>query len=184
MACSGAGLRGGGDGQDDPMADDDSTAIDDPTPASDDDAADDDTAIPATAMLTELLPSNQEGLADDFGEFDDWVELHNPGSEPLDFSGWRLADDPDAEEPWTVGEGVVIPAFGYLLIWCDEDPDQGPTHATFKLSSDGESVVLWDPNGEEVDRVDFDPIDPDSSWSLVQDGWEQDLTPTPGLPND
>jgi hypothetical protein len=37
-----------------------------------------------------------------------------------------------------------VPAGGHVRVWCDEEPLDGPLHASFKLNKDGEWVVLSD----------------------------------------
>ncbi len=44
----------------------------------------------------------------------DWVELHNPGTAPVDLSGWRLTDD-DTSRTFRFPAGTVIAPGGYLV---------------------------------------------------------------------
>ena len=45
-------------------------------------------AVPAfgAPVITEFLAANSSGLADEDGDFSDWIEIHNPDSAP---SRWR-----------------------------------------------------------------------------------------------
>ena len=36
----------------------------------------------------------------DFGEFSDWVEIHNPTSKEIDLSGYSITDDPGLIKKW------------------------------------------------------------------------------------
>ncbi len=38
---------------------------------------------------------------------------------------------------------TLLAANSYLVVWCDDDEDDGPMHATFKLSADGEDLALF-----------------------------------------
>ena len=44
----------------------------------------------------------------------------------------------------------------YILVWCDEDQDQGNLHTNFKLSSNGEFLGFLYPDGVTfVDSISF-----------------------------
>ena len=119
-----------------------------------------DTQIPVNTridgILNEFLSSNDATNMDESGEYDDWLEIANPTGEPLDLSGYGLTDGLAADEaPWIIPNGTVVLPGNFLLIWCDEDEDQGSFHASFKLSADGETVSLINPDGELVDKSSF-----------------------------
>src|SRR5690606_38128127 len=58
-------------------------------------------------------------------------------------------------------------------------------HAPFALKQKGETVVLTDAAGGEVDRVAFGPQTEDRSWGRSPDGgsWGEIEVPTPDGPN-
>ena len=55
----------------------------------------------AEPVLTEFMASNSTNLADGFGLFPDWIELHNPADHPIDLAGWQLTDETDHNPTWT-----------------------------------------------------------------------------------
>lgn len=70
----------------------------------------------------------------------------------------------------------------HLVVWCDNDADQGPPHAPFALARGGESAVL-STNEAILDQIDFGPQDTDVSLARVLDGsdrWQFCQSPTPG----
>ena len=69
----------------------------------------------------------------------DWLELHNPGAEPVDLSGWQLVDAVEHTFP----DGTVLAADGYLVV---DDFAGG-------LGNRGERLELRDACGETVDAV-------------------------------
>jgi len=150
---------------------------------------DDDSAPEASTSLSlnELMASNDAVLADESGEFDDWFELYNSGEQELDLGGWSLSGGPRSdEEPWVVPSGVSVPALGFLVIWADDDPEQGDLHTDFKLSKSGETLILYQPSGEQADRVEFPEQETDRSWGRVPDGsgdWQQLSDPSPAQVN-
>lgn len=139
-------------------------------------------------VLNEFLALNENGITDPAGDHEDWAELVNPGTEPVLLDGLHLSDDPDDPGNWAFPAGTGELAGGaYLLIWCDNEEQETGLHAGFRLSGDGESLVLSDVDGLTVlDRVDFGPQQDDVAWGRLPDvtGPWQALTPSPGLPND
>ncbi|MGB0424587.1 MAG: lamin tail domain-containing protein, partial [Flavobacteriales bacterium] len=99
------------------------------------------------------MASNRDGIFDDFFERDDWVELYNSGG-ILNLEGYYLSDDPDLLTKWqfpstNAGLTTILPN-NHLLIWTDNDPEQGENHASFKTSGDGETLYLVDPDGVTI----------------------------------
>jgi hypothetical protein len=107
--------------------------------------------------ISEVMARNSQTLNDDDGRSSDWIELYNPGPEPYDLTGLTLSDDPDEPALWALPE-LQLPGHGFLLIWASgldrRDPAQ-PLHANFRLSGDGEVLLLSDANGGELDRFAF-----------------------------
>ncbi len=140
-------------------------------------------------VLNELMADNDHVIADEAGEFEDWLEIHNPGPDPVPLAGLALSDDPAATAPWPLPD-LVLDAGQYLLVWCDDDLAQGPLHADFKLSASGESAVLFlmdDGTLHVVDGVAFGPQATDVAYGRLPDGvgpWQVLDTPTPGGSND
>jgi len=97
----------------------------------------------STLRINEVMADNGTAFADEFGEFDDWVEIRNMGAEPVNLAGMYLTDDFGDHRNWQLPD-VVIEASGFLVVWCDNQPEQGPLHATFKLSGGGEEIALYD----------------------------------------
>jgi hypothetical protein len=42
---------------------------------------------PSDIVINELMPVNSTTVADNYGEFDDWIELYNLSSSTVDLSG-------------------------------------------------------------------------------------------------
>ncbi len=110
---------------------------------------------PNGVVINEFVAQNNAGVQDEVGEFEDWIELYNTNSSPVDLSGFFLSDNPAIPDKWSFPSGTIIPANGYLIVWADDEALDGPLHAAFRLSALGESVVLSDPNLSVVDQVDF-----------------------------
>ena len=137
-------------------------------------------------VINEFLASNDMTQADQDGEFDDWIELYNNGTETIDISGYTLSDDPEDVAKWPFPAGTSIAPSEYLIVWADDDQEQEGFHTQFKLSADGESVILTDANGEQVDRIDFGPQETDIAFGRFPNGTGdfRDLPPTFAAMND
>ena len=87
-----------------------------------------------------------------------------------------------------VGAAPVTLAPGrHVLLWADGEPQQGPLHAGFKLSREGEQIGLFDATGQNViDSLSFGPQQTDVSYGRSPDGgsqWQFFSTPSPAKPN-
>lgn len=139
-------------------------------------------------VINEVLASNDSVLADEAGEFDDYVELYNRGAATIDLSGMYMSDSLLTPTEWQIPAGTVLAPGATLLLWADEDLAQGNNHADFKLSAGGEEVGLWDIDGTTLlDSVVFGPQETDVTTGRLSDGgdlWVTFPDPTPGAPND
>lgn len=146
------------------------------------------TLLLQTVFINELLASNGTGLQDEFGEFDDWIELWNSTGYDYDLNGTFLSDDPAIPNKWAL-PSQVLPPYGRILIWADAQVTQGALHTNFKLEKNGESVIWSKQNGaifDVLDRIDFPTLVADKSYSRSGDGgvtWFIANVPTPNAPN-
>jgi hypothetical protein len=139
-------------------------------------------------IINEFLAKNDATNTDGAGEYDDWVELHNPTSKDVFLSGMYLTDNPDDLTKWQFPfGGVGIASNEYLLIWCDDDLNQPGLHANFKISVDGEFIALVASDGVTIiDSLTFGPQSADVSYGRNPDGsdtWDYFTSPTPAAPN-
>ncbi len=135
-------------------------------------------------LMNELMADNDNVVADPAGQYDDWVELYNAGTEPIPLSGYYLGKD--AADPWAYAfPDVTLPPGGFYLVWCDKDPEQGPDHADFQLGKDGDTVLL-STQAAIVGEVTFGPQETDLSYARLPDGadtWVTCQSPTAGASN-
>jgi len=88
---------------------------------------------------------NEDAVPDQDGEFDDWIEFFNNGSENINLAGYYLSDDGAEPDKWMFPDTTIF-AGDYLVGWADKDEDQEGLHADIKLSASGETIVLSDNN--------------------------------------
>jgi len=117
-------------------------------------------ALPAAAdvVINEIMTNN--GVFID-GERYDWIELHNDGKSAVDLSGWGLSDSKKEPMKWTFPEGASIPAGGYIIVYCVGEDEKLPRnaksifYAPYKLSDEGESIVLSNAKGKQLDVLKY-----------------------------
>lgn len=127
-------------------------------------------AGPSRIAINECMASNSGIITDEAGETEDWIELYNLTQADINMTGFTISDKIDNPSKFTFAEGTVIPANGYLIVWADEDKSQGPLHANFKLSADGEGVFLYDNNQYLLDSVTFGIQVQDKSVARIPNG--------------
>ena len=121
-------------------------------------------------VINEVMASNTMTVTDEEGVYEDWFELYNNSNQAVDLSGYFLTDNPDNLTKYTIPAGVSIPANGYLIFWADEDSADGPLHCNFRLSVNGEQLLLLNPNQQVVDEVVFGAQVSDKGYARVPNG--------------
>ena len=138
----------------------------------------------ADLVLNEVMADNVATVADEAGEYDDWVELVNRGTAPLSLSGFFLGPSPD--DPWAFAlPAATLQPGERVLVWCDKDSSQGPLHAPFKLAKEGDRLLLATRDAI-VDSLTFGPLAADRSWARQPDGgggWVDCDAPSPRAAN-
>lgn len=141
-------------------------------------------------VINEICASSITTLRDDDGDFPDWIELYNNSSRAIDLSNYALSDDPDKLVKWRFPQGSVIEPGGYFVVFASDKDRVGRDgswpHTSFKLRSNGETVILSDIQGRMLDLVTYDLLEADTSWGRDEEGtggFKTFRQPTPGLPN-
>ncbi len=147
--------------------------------------------IPPVLYINEFMASNDNTITDNYGEYEDWIEIYNPNDYDVNIGGFYITDDLTDMTAWQIPDNqpdsTTIPAGGFLLLWADKDTDQGVLHVELKLSSDGEQIGLVAPNGTTfIDSLTFGAQATDTSYGRYPDGsdnWQFFANPTPGASN-
>jgi len=100
--------------------------------------------LAADLLISEFMANNTRSSADEDGDFGDWIEIHNRGTEDADLSGWHLTDEAGELNKWSF-PAQTLAAGNFLLVHASgkdrTTPDQ-PLHANFSLADDGEFLAL------------------------------------------
>jgi len=142
-------------------------------------------------IINEFLASNDACCTDENGEFDDWFEIYNYGTDTVDIGGMYTTDSKNDYKkyqfPATDPAATTIPPGGFLVVWCDGQPEQGPLHTNFALGSGGEDIALTESNGVIIiNELTYSAQNTDVSEGRLPDGsdtWQNFSTPTPGASN-
>lgn len=142
-----------------------------------------------SVVINEIMAANTKGIVDPQGEHEDWLELHNVTDKTVVLSGMYLTDKIDNPRKWTFPANTTIPPRGYLIVWLDEDgkATEG-LHANFKLSRNGETVMLVDTDdrgNQVIDTVTFEEQKKDTAIGRYPNaiGAFQVVAMTPGKQN-
>lgn len=103
-------------------------------------------------LITEFMASNESTLADQAGEYSDWIEIHNREDAEIDLGGWYLTDDDNDLRKWQFPR-TVVPANGYLIVFASQKDlavSGSELHTSFKLDNRGEYLALVKPDGVTV----------------------------------
>jgi hypothetical protein len=134
---------------------------------------------PARLKINEWL-ANEEVLFND-----DFIELYNPESVPVELSGLYLTDNPvtqPAKQP--ISPLSFAPANGYSVFIADDS--NKPSHVDFHLSADNEIIGLFDAQLKEIDKAIYSSQTTDASEGRTPNGSnniEFFVLPTPQLAN-
>jgi len=138
--------------------------------------------------INEFMASNSSNKMDEFGEYNDWVEIYNPTDSQVWLGDFFLSDNMGVPGKYRFPDKFLNPE-GYYLVWLDGTPEQGANHAPFKISKEGEKLRLSErpANGFHIiDSITFSLQVTDVSMGRVIDGepaWMAFPGPTPGYSN-
>tara|TARA_B110000503_G_scaffold85390_1_gene129942 strand:- start:7668 stop:9977 length:2310 start_codon:yes stop_codon:yes gene_type:complete len=140
-------------------------------------------------VINEVMPLNNSFLQDEFGGHADWLELYNNGPGAINLSYHHLTNRIDWPDRWSLPNVTLDPG-QHLVIYCDDDPEEGPLHAPFHLDSEeGDVFITTFDNGawRLIDNAHWNNAAPNASWGRTTDGavswvWFFPTTETPPTP--
>ena len=120
----------------------------------------------------------------------DWIELYNTTSEPIDVAGMYLSDNLEKPTKYQIesddNASTLIEPYGHLIVWADKLMTFTQLHASFKLDTEGGYVVLTAADESWRDVIYYEPHLGTESVGLYPDG-SHDVyimsKPTIGKPN-
>ena len=147
--------------------------------------------LSAQVIINEFSAANMDGLTDNYGEHEDWIELYNAGTSTVDLAGYFLSDNVNNSDKWPIPAGISIEPGEHLIIFAsDRDEVSGFSniHAGFKITqTKQEYIALFNAQQTLLDAIQItQPNQVNHSTGRVTDGdpsWGIFQNPTPGGPN-
>ena len=139
-------------------------------------------------VLNEFMAANEGVVTMANGRAADWLELRNPGVAAFNLAGMSLSFGKPEPGEWAFPAGLSIPGNGYLIIWCDAGRPittnlVAELNTGRSLSSRGDSVYLFNPQGQPVSTLIFGPQIANVSVGSDGSSWYLRASPTPGAAN-
>ena len=137
--------------------------------------------------INEFMASNDVSFPGPQGDYPDWIEVYNAGSEAVNLAGYYMADnliDPSAmyQISDAYPDSVTVEAGGYILFYANKDEATSVLNLNFKLSGGGEAIGLWDASQTVIDTLSYGDQTTDISFGRYPDGTDNwgfmtDITP-------
>lgn len=118
--------------------------------------------LPQELVINEVMSSNTLTLADEDGDFCDWIEIYNYGAVPVDLNGYGLSDHKSVPYMWIFPD-ITIQAGEYLVVFAS-DKDRTDIPANYN------TIIDW---GDQW-KYRFVESQPPADWNEISfddSGW-------------
>ena len=124
--------------------------------------------------INEVSASNSIYVNEQFKR-NDWLELYNTTDSPIDVEGMYLTNNLKKPTMYQISKddtetSTIIPAHGYLVIWCDKLDTESQLHATFKLDNNSGDLMLTAADESWNDKFTYTRHGGDESVGRYPDG--------------
>ena len=138
--------------------------------------------------INEVVSSNKYSLEASDGTTPDWIEIYNCTGSTINLKGYGLTDSTNERYKFEF-PSVNIKNGEYLLVYCTGTEDlsnsDGILRAGFKISADGETLILSAPEDVTVQALQVGAMPADVSYGRADDGsYLYYAVPTPGAKNE
>jgi PKD repeat protein len=147
--------------------------------------------VKGQVVINEYSAANYDSFQDNYGEYEDWVEIYNASANNVDLNGWYLSDKETNLTKWKFPSSFIVPAGNSVLVYCSgrDEIVGGNAHSNFKLTQTkgNEKIILSDATGAIViDSLTVFPNQKGDSRGRTTNGantWSVFQIPTPGANN-
>ena len=141
----------------------------------------------AQTVINEYSAANFSDYTDNYGDYEDWFELYNPGNTSQDLIGYYLSDKPNNLTKFQFTNSTIINPSSHLRIFASGRNEENGTdiHTNFKIhqTKGNEWIILTDPDGVTiVDSLFVRPCLTNHSRGRISDGdanWGVFTIPSP-----
>jgi gliding motility-associated-like protein len=144
--------------------------------------------VNSQVVINEYSCANVSTVADNYGEYNDWVELYNAGPAAVNLVGYYMSDKNSNLQQWAFPSGSIAPG-AFLKVICSKRNivASGFFHTNFSLvQCKPEKIILSDGGGNIIDSVILRRNQEGHAWGRTTDGantWSIFTTPTFGASN-
>jgi len=143
-------------------------------------------------VVNEYSCANLSQVQDNYGKYEDWIELYNPAATAIDIVGYYLSDDANEPKKWKVPSSVLVPAGGFILVYASGRNlvEGDKVHTNFKLNqtkNTAEHLVFSTPSGLIINDIKVERTRLGQSRGRFTNGaaqWRVFTAPTPEAAND
>ncbi|MBL7005816.1 MAG: CotH kinase family protein [Spirochaetia bacterium] len=147
--------------------------------------------IRKSIVINELAGWNTNLLEDEDGDYSDWVELYNTGTESVNLKGWYLSDDRLYLKKWMFSATYILDPGEHIVIYLSgKDRRTGRNssqyHTNFTIDNALEVLYLTSTACQIQDTLETLAPPEESSVGRSGDGlpsWKYFTNPTPGESN-
>jgi hypothetical protein len=138
-------------------------------------------------MISEAMNANYSYLKQPDGEYYDWIEIHNRTSAAISLAGYALSNNANNPAKWTFPD-ITLEAGEYLTVLASgknvsDAQKKNSLETNFKLSSYGDVVLLYAPDGTLLDKLQVPAGHADVSYGRTGTDAFYYATPTPNEAN-
>ncbi|MEO5641844.1 MAG: CotH kinase family protein [Bacteroidia bacterium] len=144
--------------------------------------------VNSQVVINEYSCANVSTVLDNYGEYNDWVELYNAGTTTVNLVGYYMSDKASNLQQWAFPSGTLAPG-AFLKVVCSKHNAVGGGyyHTNFSLiQCKPEKIILSDGGGNIIDSVGLRRNQEGHSWGRTTDGansWSVFISPTYGSSN-
>ncbi|MGM0689171.1 MAG: lamin tail domain-containing protein [Bacillota bacterium] len=141
-------------------------------------------------FISEVMAINTATIADEDGDYYDWIEIYNPENFDINLEGYGLSDCEENPYRWEFPNVTIKSGSCFLLFASGKDrrdPGSPYLHTNFKIKATGETLALYHPSGIMIDSIQTGKLTPDHSVGRLNDGSNERYffdTPAPGSINE
>lgn len=147
-------------------------------------------ALPVNSqvVINEYSCANVSSVPDNYGEYNDWVELYNAGPAAVNLVGYFMSDKAGNLQQWAFPSGSIAPG-AYIKVICSKRNivASGFYHTNFSLTQcKPEKIILSDGGGNIIDSVILRRNQEGHAWGRTTDGantWSIFTSPSFGASN-
>lgn len=144
----------------------------------------------AQIVINEYSCANVTNYADNFSKYEDWFELFNSGTSPVNIGGYYLSDKLNQPTKWMIPTGTTLNANARMVFYASgRNITTGTLHTNFRISQTkipSETIVFSDNTGTIIDFVTVARTKQNHSNARIPDGsnvWKICASPTPNASN-